>query len=251
MKSFLLSLLVLATLTSCNSVSGLLGSEEADIYAEETMPDTATTQIPTGLYPNGSQYGNTTTTAYGYGTSGYPSVNTGTISTTGYGNSGSYGVTGIQSADLPFGESTYNKRRNAVTNYATSGGRYNGADNDETVRITYDANGNEIRDRVFFDYNSTTLNAKSKAVINNQITWLKSNRGSEIVIEGHADERGTREYNLALGDKRAQAVKAYMIINGISRDRIKSVSYGKEQPAVVGSNEYSWSKNRRSVTVLR
>ena len=83
-----------------------------------------------------------------------------------------------------------------------------------------------------------------------QTEWLKSDHALMVVIEGHCDERGTREYNIALGEKRAVAVKKYLVSLGIPSYRIKTVSYGKERPAVVGSNPEAWSKNRRAVTVV-
>ena len=86
-------------------------------------------------------------------------------------------------------------------------------------------------------------------ILNEQIVWLHNNPSAMIVIEGHCDERGTREYNLALGEKRANAVKDYMMANGIEAGRIRTISYGKERPDVFGSTEDAWSKNRRSVTI--
>ncbi|MBY0354255.1 MAG: OmpA family protein, partial [Rickettsiales bacterium] len=80
--------------------------------------------------------------------------------------------------------------------------------------------------------------------------WLKSNTGVNIVVEGHCDERGTREYNLALGERRANAAKDYLVSLGVSAARVTTISYGKERAAVTGSNESSWAQNRRAVTVL-
>jgi len=86
--------------------------------------------------------------------------------------------------------------------------------------------------------------------LQDQAAWLKQHSGVSVTIEGHCDERGTREYNLALGEKRAQAVKNYLGTLGVGDSRISSVSYGKERPAVVGSNDGAWSQNRRSVTTV-
>ena len=83
-----------------------------------------------------------------------------------------------------------------------------------------------------------------------RVAWLKQNSNVSVTIEGHCDERSTKEHNLALGEKRAQAVKNYLIGLGISPDRVSTVSYGKERPAVVGSNDGAWAQNRRSVTIV-
>jgi peptidoglycan-associated lipoprotein len=107
----------------------------------------------------------------------------------------------------------------------------------------------EVQDRVFFDYDSAELSDESKKVLDTQILWLKSDTAINITIEGHCDERGTREYNIALGDKRASAAKNYLVANGIDTARIKTISYGKEHPIYFGSDEAVISKNRRAVTV--
>ena len=106
-----------------------------------------------------------------------------------------------------------------------------------------------VPDRVFFATNESILTTKSRDTLRKQAAWLRDNSNINIVIEGHADERGTREYNLALGERRANSAKDYLITNGISADRISVISYGKERPVDSGSNPLSWSKNRRSVTV--
>jgi len=107
----------------------------------------------------------------------------------------------------------------------------------------------EVEDRVFFTLNSSDLSDAAKNVLDGQAEWLKSESGINVIIEGHCDERGTREYNIALGEKRANAARDYLISNGVASDRIKTVSYGKERPALIGTGEEIWSKNRRSVTV--
>ena len=107
-----------------------------------------------------------------------------------------------------------------------------------------------VGDRVLFGYDSAKLDESSKILIDAQSRFLRVNNDLNFVIEGHADERGTREYNLALGEQRATAVRDYLVIQGIDPDRIKVISYGKEKPAVVGSNSMAWSKNRRAVTVI-
>ena len=107
-----------------------------------------------------------------------------------------------------------------------------------------------VGDRVFFGYDSSDLDSDALELLQDQVAWLKQNSGVSVTIEGHCDERGTREYNLALGEKRAQAVKNYLIGLGINPDRVSTISYGKERPAVVGSNDGAWAQNRRSVTTV-
>jgi len=116
---------------------------------------------------------------------------------------------------------------------------------DDTVE--YLAKG--VPDRVFFATNESILTTKSRDTLRKQAAWLRENTNVNVVVEGHADERGTREYNLALGERRANAAKDYLMTYGISADRISVISYGKERPVDSGSNPLSWSKNRRSVTV--
>ena len=107
-----------------------------------------------------------------------------------------------------------------------------------------------VGDRVFFNYDSSDLDSDAQELLQDQVAWLKQHSNVSVIVEGHCDERGTREYNLALGEKRAQSVKNYLISLGISSDRISTISYGKERPAVVGSNDGAWAQNRRSVTVV-
>jgi len=125
---------------------------------------------------------------------------------------------------------------------------------DEATKINEEVSSDiseeiEVEDRVFFSLNSSKLTNEAKKVLDGQSEWLKSESGIKITIEGHCDERGTREYNIALGEKRANASRDYLIANGVSADRIKTVSYGKEKPAMIGHGKDIWSKNRRSVTV--
>jgi len=107
-----------------------------------------------------------------------------------------------------------------------------------------------VGDRVFFDLDKSSLRADAKATLDKQASWLKSYQNYTFTVEGHADERGTREYNLALGERRANSVREYLIAAGVSASRIKVVSYGKERPVALGSNEAAWAQNRRGVTVL-
>ena len=113
--------------------------------------------------------------------------------------------------------------------------------------VKYLADG--VPDRVFFATNETILTTASRETLRAQAAWLRQNSSINVVLEGHADERGTREYNLALGERRANSAKDYLMTYGISSDRISVLSYGKERPVDAGSNPLAWSKNRRSVTV--
>ena len=106
-----------------------------------------------------------------------------------------------------------------------------------------------VPDRVFFATNKSSLTTASRATLRKQANFLRKNKNLNVTIEGHADERGTREYNLALGERRANAAKDYLMTYGISSNRISVLSYGKERPVDSGSNPLAWSKNRRSVTV--
>ena len=116
-----------------------------------------------------------------------------------------------------------------------------------TDTVEYLAKG--VPDRVFFATNESILTTKSRDTLRKQAAWLRENSNVNVVVEGHADERGTREYNLALGERRANSAKDYLMTYGISASRISVISYGKERPVDSGSNPLSWSKNRRSVTV--
>jgi len=107
-----------------------------------------------------------------------------------------------------------------------------------------------VGDRVFFEFDSYALSPASQATLERQAEWLKTYSSVKVVIEGHADERGTREYNLALGARRANSAKNYLVSLGIPSNRIETISYGKERPAELGSNEAAWAQNRRSVTVV-
>ena len=107
-----------------------------------------------------------------------------------------------------------------------------------------------VGDRVFFDYDKAEVKPAGKATLDKQAAWLKRYGQWKVVIEGHCYERGTREYNLALGEKRANAVKTYLANQGIPANRVTTISYGKERPVALGSNEAAWAQNRRGVTVL-
>lgn len=107
-----------------------------------------------------------------------------------------------------------------------------------------------VGDRVFFEYDSASLTSEAQHTLERQAAWLKQYSSLSITVEGHCDERGTREYNLALGERRAAATKKYLAGLGIPANRISTISYGKERPAVIGSDESAWGQNRRSVTVV-
>lgn len=108
----------------------------------------------------------------------------------------------------------------------------------------------QVGDRVFFDYDRYELRPEAQETLQQQALLLQRWADLPILIEGHCDERGTREYNLALGERRAETVRSYLIALGVDAGRIRTVSYGKERPAVDGSDESAWALNRRGVTVL-
>ena len=116
-----------------------------------------------------------------------------------------------------------------------------------TDTVEYLASG--VPDRVFFATNESVLTTASRDTLRKQAAWLRKNPDINVVLEGHADERGTREYNLALGERRANSAIDYLMTYGISSNRVSVISYGKERPVDSGSNPLAWSKNRRSVTV--
>ncbi len=137
---------------------------------------------------------------------------------------------------------------------STSSSGASGSSSDSTTTYSYDTDPNtaliKVGDRVLFGYDSSELDDEDRSVLDNQAKFLNQNPSLKVTIEGHCDERGTREYNLALGEKRASAVKDYLISVGINTERISVVSYGKERPQVLGSNKAAWSMNRRSVTTI-
>ena len=108
-----------------------------------------------------------------------------------------------------------------------------------------------VGDRIFFDFDKADISAAAIDTLNKQAVWLKVFPQVTLVLEGHADERGTREYNLALGDRRANSMKEFLVSKGISANRLDTISYGKERPAVLGSNEEAWAQNRRAVGIIK
>jgi peptidoglycan-associated lipoprotein len=107
-----------------------------------------------------------------------------------------------------------------------------------------------VGDRVFFDTDKSTIKPEGQQTLQRQAEWLKRYPNVTITVEGHCDDRGTREYNLALGDRRATAVSRALVALGVQANRVKTISYGKERPAVLGDNEAAWAQNRRGVTVI-
>ncbi len=108
----------------------------------------------------------------------------------------------------------------------------------------------EVGDRVFFDFDKYNIRADQRGTVEALAAWLDTNPSVTLSIEGHCDERGTREYNLALGERRANSVRDYLVALGINPGRLSTVSYGEERPAVLGSNESAWAQNRRGVFVV-
>ena len=175
--------------------------------------------------------------------------------------SGTSGSSGTTSASSSASSSTSD-----VSSTSSSSGSSNSGSSDSTTSsgssstetgstsYSYDTDPKtaliKVGDRVLFGYDSSDLDDDDRAILNNQSKFLNQNPSLKVTIEGHCDERGTREYNLALGEKRASSVKDYLISLGINSDRISVVSYGKERPQVLGSNKAAWSMNRRSVTTI-
>ena len=139
---------------------------------------------------------------------------------------------------------------------SSSGSNSTSASEDSSSQTAYQYDTNpkteliRIGDRILFDYDSHELDDSDRKILQGQADFLNQNPSLKITIEGHCDERGTREYNLALGEKRANSSKDYLIALGIDNARIKVVSFGKERPQVLGSNKAAWKMNRRSVTTL-
>ena len=109
---------------------------------------------------------------------------------------------------------------------------------------------NVAADRIFFGFDQYNVDAEDQTTLRSQAEWLQRNPAVRVTLEGHADERGTRDYNIALGERRANAAKNYLASLGIDPSRINVISYGKERPAAIGSTEEAWAQNRRAVTVV-
>ncbi len=108
-----------------------------------------------------------------------------------------------------------------------------------------------VGDRVLFEFDSSVLSAQARQTLEGQATWLKTYPNVRLVLEGHCDERGTREYNLALGERRAAAAKNYLIALGVEEARLSTISYGKERPYALGHDDDAWSENRRAVSIVQ
>ncbi len=135
--------------------------------------------------------------------------------------------------------------QSAATSGAGAGGA--GVSRSQTLQERFAA---EVGDRVFFDFDKSDLKPEARRTVERWATFFKQNPTVSVTIEGHADERGTREYNLGLGERRANSARSFLVSLGIDAKRVATVSYGKERPAVLGSNEAAWSQNRRGVAVI-
>ena len=170
------------------------------------------------------------------------------------GASGSSASTGTASATASSTASSGSSDSSSSSSSSTSSSGASASSSDSTTTYSYDTDPKtaliKVGDRVLFGYDSSELDDDDRSVLDNQAKFLNQNPSLKVTIEGHCDERGTREYNLALGEKRASAVKDYLISVGINTERISVVSYGKERPQVLGSNKAAWSMNRRSVTTI-
>ena len=131
-----------------------------------------------------------------------------------------------------------------------TGGVSGGAGSAGAVRAGSEEEFVRVGDRVFFAFNKYDLTQESRSTLEKQAEWLKRYSSVPVLIAGHADERGTREYNLALGERRANSVRDYLVALGVGSSRVKTISYGKERPVDPRSNEEAWAKNRRSVTQI-
>ena len=136
------------------------------------------------------------------------------------------------------------------TGDGSAGGAGSGAAGTGAGVLGQAADGTNVTDRVYFETNSSVVDSEGQASLDRQAGWLKQYETVNVVLEGHADERGTREFNIALGERRATAAKNYLVSQGVAASRISTISYGKERPAVNGNDEGSWSQNRRAVTVI-
>lgn len=134
-----------------------------------------------------------------------------------------------------------------VSGSALNSGAHHGSTITPGTQTDLEAN---VGDRVFFAFDSSALSAEAQATLTRQANWLKQYPNVTVTVEGNTDDRGTREYNLALGDRRAHAAKKFLVNMGIETARISTISYGKERPAVLGTGEAVWSQNRRAVTVV-
>jgi peptidoglycan-associated lipoprotein len=152
----------------------------------------------------------------------------------------------VLAAALALGVALSGCAHNNPDNLAAAAGAGYGASGPGSVQEF----NHSVGDRVFFDTDQTVLSPTAQATLDKQATWLNQYNKYSFTIEGHADERGTREYNFALGSQRAQAVRDYLAAKGISASRMRTISYGKERPVAVCDDISCWSQNRRAITVL-
>ena len=131
--------------------------------------------------------------------------------------------------------------------FGANGGLFGGSECESKLARDFMANA---EDKIYFAFDSSAINDNSAEILNTQVKWLKKHEKVNVIVQGYCDERGTREYNLALGARRANSVKQYLASQGIAADRISTISYGKERPAVLGNNEAAWAQNRRAITVV-
>ena len=169
------------------------------------------------------------------------------------GSSGTTSASSSASSSASDGSTTSSSSGSSNSSTSSTSSGSSSAETDSSS-YTYDTDPKtaliKVGDRVLFGYDSSELDDDDRAILNNQSKFLNQNPSLKVTIQGHCDERGTREYNLALGEKRASSVKDYLISLGINNERISVVSYGKERPQVLGSNKAAWSMNRRSVTTI-
>ena len=173
----------------------------------------------------------TTTDSSGESSSSTAASSASTSSSSGSSSSGSSGSSGSSSSSS--GGSASSSSSSGITDKASA--------EDALAAI-----GNTV----FFDYDSSALSADAEGTLMRQAAFLNANPALTVTLEGHCDERGTREYNLALGERRGSAARDFLLAQGVDSARIRVVSYGKERPAAAGSNESSWAKNRRAATVI-
>ena len=132
-----------------------------------------------------------------------------------------------------------------------SAGQDSGVSGQQIVPGSQEDLAQNVGDRVLFDYDSSVLSAEARQTLEKQAAWLKRFPDVRFVVEGHCDERGTREYNLALGERRAAAAKNYLVALGVDESRLSTISYGKERPYALEHDESAWSQNRRAVSVVQ
>lgn len=121
----------------------------------------------------------------------------------------------------------------------------------EAVRMKEEARMAFVNEDIYFHFDDATLTSDARMILKQKVSWLRENPGSSVLIEGHCDERGTSEYNIALGQRRAQSIKTFMINAGISTSRLSTVSYGEERPVDFANNETAWAKNRRAHFIIQ